>query len=251
MMQKLIVRFMFSIVLLAASAEAALIHSYNFDVDASDSTGSADGALLNGASVSGGVLTLDGTNDYVQFAAGLVPSSGSWTILMRAVQPVSQIGSYVELFSQGSSLYLGHDNAGPPKVRVANWGSPGNTAFPQDTLWHDYALVSDSTAGNTKFYLDGALMGTLNTLAISPGAGDTTRLGRQHTGFAEYFGGSMDDVYVYDSALSASEVALYSLSASPVPIPGALWLFASALGMLGWMRRRRPQMMTQLCLGRN
>ena len=25
---------------------------------------------------------------------------------------------------------------------------------------------------------------------------------------------------------------------NPIPIPGAVWLFGSALGLLGWMRRR-------------
>jgi hypothetical protein len=30
-----------------------------------------------------------------------------------------------------------------------------------------------------------------------------------------------------------------TLSISEVPVPAAVWLFGSGLGLLGWMRRRR------------
>ena len=33
--------------------------------------------------------------------------------------------------------------------------------------------------------------------------------------------------------------ALTQTSVNPVPVPGALWLFGSAIGLLGWMRRTR------------
>jgi hypothetical protein len=32
----------------------------------------------------------------------------------------------------------------------------------------------------------------------------------------------------------------YTLNYSVVPVPGAVWLFGSAIGVLGWARRRRP-----------
>ena len=70
---------------LALSANAAtLIHSYNFAFDASDQVGTDNGALLNGATVSGGALVLDGSDDYMETAANLIPGSGSFSVLISA-----------------------------------------------------------------------------------------------------------------------------------------------------------------------
>jgi hypothetical protein len=32
--------------------------------------------------------------------------------------------------------------------------------------------------------------------------------------------------------------SIYEVALTPVPVPAAVWLFGSALGLLGWMRRR-------------
>ena len=36
-------------------------------------------------------------------------------------------------------------------------------------------------------------------------------------------------------------VALDNISVSTIPVPAAVWLFASGLGLLGWMRRKEPE----------
>jgi hypothetical protein len=38
---------------------------------------------------------------------------------------------------------------------------------------------------------------------------------------------------------SANTLATWTLSATPVPVPAAVWLFGSALGLLGWMRCKK------------
>jgi hypothetical protein len=75
----------------AASARADLIHRYSFnDGTADDSVGSANGTLVNSATVSGGQLQLNNPtfspganpdpNGYLSLPASILPSSGSATI---------------------------------------------------------------------------------------------------------------------------------------------------------------------------
>jgi hypothetical protein len=50
-----------------ARADAVLIHEYNFNTSTVvDSVGAINGTLVGGASTVGGVLNLDGSDDYVQ-----------------------------------------------------------------------------------------------------------------------------------------------------------------------------------------
>jgi hypothetical protein len=64
-------------VLVARPCRADLVHHYPFTVDASDVIGGAHGALIDGAEGFGGVLTLDGTDDYVQIGRHTVPTSAT------------------------------------------------------------------------------------------------------------------------------------------------------------------------------
>jgi hypothetical protein len=50
----------------------------------------------------------------------------------------------------------------------------------------------------------------------------------------DYFGS-----YAGDDVYGNSVVGVYLVRTSQVPVPAAVWLFGSALGGLGWMRRRK------------
>ena len=100
---------------MAAQAPAAtLLHSYAFNTDASDGSGAADGHLLNGASVAGGSLQLDGNDDLVQFDSHLVPTSGNYSVSLFFKQNAAQ-STFVEYISQGSTggpgFYLGQNQS--------------------------------------------------------------------------------------------------------------------------------------------
>ena len=109
--------------------------------------------------------------------------------------------------------------------------------------WHHLVMTIDLSAASNQLslYVDGslansqtlggALLGfpTLNNFEIG-------RLGRSAP--TDYFGGLIDDVQVYDTALSATEVSfLFANPGSPVPEPGALAL--AGLGLLSLVHRRR------------
>ena len=60
----------------------------------------------------------------------------------------------------------------------------------------------------------------------------TTALGT-HSGGSVWASGGVASVDVNDTSLVYATFAL-----APVPVPAAVWLFGSALGLLGWLRRR-------------
>ncbi len=70
----------------ASTANADITHRYSFTTDASDSVGTANGTLVNGATVAGGSLALanGGKNSvngqYLALPATILPASGSVTI---------------------------------------------------------------------------------------------------------------------------------------------------------------------------
>ena len=137
----------------APSVQAAtLLHEYLFDAPgAIDSVGGANGTLFGGATVGGGVLSLDGVDDYVEFGAKLVPTGlTAFSVTLDAQQLSRTPGVFVEMISQGSSgaggFYIGHDTVG--NLRFGDQHTGTGLFFPTDNLFHSYALTSDALGTN-------------------------------------------------------------------------------------------------------
>ena len=118
--------------------------------------------------------------------------------------------NYVELISQGFStgpgFYIGHDPGG--NIRVTDsWMNTGDP-FPSDGTFHHFAMVVDSSAATSRLYVDGTLVGSVNFAITTTSGGGNTRFGRQFDPFGEFFNGGIDDVRIYDHALSAADVRL-------------------------------------------
>jgi hypothetical protein len=205
-----------------------LVHHYPFDADASDAVGGADGALVDGASVVGGVLSLDGSGDYVQLGEQIVPVSGSYSVALFALQSTAQ-GDNAEYISQGfgggPGFYIGTTPGFGGTIRATDsWQNTG-AAIPSIGDWHHIALTVDASGGVSRLYVDGMLSATLGAAIVTASGGTNTRFGQQFSG-SEYFAGMLDDIRVYDHALSAVEVgALAGVpEASPLLLLGALSL---------------------------
>jgi len=223
-----------------SSAPASQIHFYNFNTGALDSAGTANGTLLGGATVSGGYLHLNGASAYVQCGQHIVPTSGSYTVALFAFE-TQPTGNYIELISQGFSgagFYIGHSPGGVIRVGDA-WINTG-VPFPSDSALHHYAVVVDGTAGTSKLYIDGALAASINIAIGTTTGGTDTRFGRQFDPFGEFFNGGIDDVRIYDNALSASEVSALAGGQSQVPEPGTMVLLGTGLlGAFSYFRQHR------------
>jgi hypothetical protein len=209
-------------------ADMSLIHHYTFDgVGVVDSAGSADGTLMGGATVGSGVLTLDGIDDYVQFAEKLIPTSGSFSLAFRA-QELSAFTTYAEIISQGQrygGFYVGYDPW--HNVRVGDdWMSTG-VPFPSDGDFHLYGVTKSDA--DTRLYIDGRLVATLPWPIGMISAGNDTRLGRQfdYEGSPEFFHGNIDELWIYRGTPAV------------VPVPGACLLAVLGLSFSALLCRHK------------
>ena len=189
---------------------ATPLHHYALDTLAIfDSNGTAQGELINGASLGSGALNLDGLRNYAEFNSPLIPTSGSFSVALFA-RELSPTSDRMEMISQGTSygpgFYIGYY---PPSrsIRVGDQWQTTGVQFPDDHLWHHYAVTVDDTA--TRLYIDGVLRAKTSPIKISD-KGTNTRLGQQFDTWGEFFHGSVDELWIFSGALSADEVSLLS-----------------------------------------
>lgn len=115
--------------------------------------------------------------------------------------------------SSHALLYIGNDN----KLHGKSWNGGTNAMSSpndvNDNQWHHAALVVEGNNGTQRLYLDGVLVGTLNTSASS--LSNTILVGAifgntnwfsTNTGW-NYFQGQIDEVKVFNKALSPEEIA--------------------------------------------
>jgi hypothetical protein len=230
---------------LTASANAQLLHRYDFTTDASDSVGTAHGSLFGGATLIGGALTTAGGNGAV---------NGTWggtgprlTLDSSAVSGISgafTIESWftcttgwpkfdtLYAFSDGTvnNYLLGAPVRGyspwPSGVGIKGAGGAGDGNWDQivsgiylDTPGiHQTMLTYDGTT--FRYYVDGALadFSGLSATAVDPGFNLSTLTYIGINGGSPWndpsLTGSTYDFRIYGQSLTAGQVAsVYNLGA--------------------------------------
>lgn len=110
------------VVAVQRGAAATLTHDYPFDGAAvTDSVGTANGVLFNGAFVDDGVPVLRGQKSFVELGQQIVPTGGSpFSVSLFARETSAPSGQFVEMISQGlhggPGFYLGHAPSGEIRV---------------------------------------------------------------------------------------------------------------------------------------
>lgn len=191
---------------------------------ATDGSGNGrSGTLVNGPTWTAGKLGLalafDGLDDYVEVphapALNAYPLTVAVWIKTTSASGVRGIvNKYVAASSNGWNLFLNSGNLCAWYLRdTSNYvydgaGCTFNLPGYNNGQWHHVAYVVDAAGG--RLYVDGALQANLGWTG-SPGAPSTTqplRIGDYPgvSGGAAYFPGLLDDVRIYDRALTAAEV---------------------------------------------
>lgn len=162
-------------------------------------------------------FNFDGTDDYVNVGnnSSLSPTTG--ITISAWVRPLkkSNAANYSAITAKGGSLYalmIRQDGIVTFYLQgVANWLTNDGTKDLFDGSWHYVTATYD---GNfQRIYVDALLMNSNAITGTITSSSVTTVIGRDTTGASTYvFNGSLDDVRIYNRALSAKEITqLYNM----------------------------------------
>ncbi len=203
-----------------------LIHRYSFQgtgTEATDSIGGQHGTISAGGVQSGGVVTLDGTDQHVSLPAGMISSLTGATFEAwftwsggEAYQRIMDFGDT----SAGSYLYLAvsRSDEGPG----SGFSLPGAgaiktkaTTFVTTGVQHHIVLVADEAGGAFSLYLDGAFESGIAFASSLTNINDVHGyLGRSLYEADPYFAGTIDEFRIYDVALTQAQIT-YSRAEGP------------------------------------
>jgi hypothetical protein len=191
------------------------------DGNANDIQDGNDGTLQNGAMFGTGVVaeafSLDGSNDFVQVTdnPNLRPTQFTVDAWIKTTTIPDPIKPAFILARSGTIGFTGYElsvnyTSGVARVHVnldqITFGTAlGNTNV-ADGNWHHVAGTYDGTT--IKIYVDGVLQGaTTYTAGVGYVPGDPLFIGkRQGVGNTSHFNGLIDEVEIFNRALSASDI---------------------------------------------
>lgn len=237
-----------------SSTEAALIAHWSADGNANDSVAARNGTLIGDTSYGTGVLgqafQFDGTNDRVD-----VPDDAVWTFggdftisLWTNFDSVN-----ADIIQLLPNVFIGHDEGGGEKNKwVFFYDDDGQLAFhinspsltplfltspssftPTLGQWHHVAVTRSLTTFT--FYADGTSLGTATSGAVIPDANANLTIGEAE-GLGD-FDGRLDEIRIYESALSASQIQQLASVQNSIPEPTSCLIW-SAVFMAFRLRRR-------------
>ena len=197
-------------------ATATLVAYYSFDdgTAAEDSDSSLDGTISGAWASTGpdgsGALSFDGGESYVQFpdalTSGILGSNARTVCLSAAISSFNDAALFTfGDYADGEEFAL-MTAAGAGEFIVQLYGGDYDTdvsvsEWSDDDGWHHYCLVYDGA--DWSLYVDGAVAHTA-TASLDTGSENPLTIGVRDN--ESYLGGSVDELYVYSSALSESEI---------------------------------------------
>ncbi len=203
-----------------------LVASYAMEGDAKDSKGGYDGTL-NTVTFADSMLTtmgkaavFNGTSGYIDlgttFGTGVVSKltnctaaawvyyTGTGAVWQRVLDLGTGSTVYMFLTTRNASSF--------PRFAITTAGSGSESGVTSSRVlsvgWHQMTGVLDAAAMTVALYVDGTLIGSAATTKLPTDLGATTQnwLGRSMFSTDPYLDGMLDEVRIYNRALTAGEI---------------------------------------------
>ena len=177
---------------------------------------------LIGSGKSLGLSSAD--NDYIDAVMDVSETSYTVSFWFKTTNSGAGLFSVVDgplgVGGHDRHLYLTGGNIGARTWNTEVIASTGKAYA--NGQWHHVAHVLGATQSGQKIYVDGALVAS-----GSKAASDFNWQKRVHMGFSndaasQYFTGEMDDLGIFNTALTAAQVLTLSTGASPLALSGVL-----------------------------
>ena len=203
-----------------ADLTSGLVAYYPFDGNASDMSGNGNDGTVNGATpgadrhgASGKAYGFDGSNDYIQMGNDdslNVSSSSPFTFGFWFKPGSSQAGGIT--IKNGQYGFQWQGSSSSVRYYDNTYRNSGKTSWNLNE-WHHMAMVQ--TGSHLYLYVNGQPDSNHSTTYNPALVSDSLYIGKHPTYFGA-FDGSIDEVRIYNRALSAVEVAaLYQLENTP------------------------------------
>jgi hypothetical protein len=173
-----------------------------YDSSGNSNDGTVNGALWTVGKV-GGALSFDGVNDYVDCGTGssLMPTSAITVEAWFNTNSVSTYGTIASTFYYwGYFLRINPNFAG---IEFAPGICYSPTGIIQTGVWYHVAGTFDGTLA--QIYVNGQLVGSQRSGSLTYSGQSRLRIGNNPDG-ALWFNGVIDEVKIYNRALSAAEI---------------------------------------------
>jgi hypothetical protein len=205
----------------AASVDpVAQVAAYSFDAgsgttvaDASGKghTGTISGPTWSSAGRFGGALSFDGVNDWVTIADQNDLDLTNGMTLEAWVRPTTVSGAWrTVIFKEvsGSVVYslYAHNGSSAPASEIVTGGSFRNAAGTSTLALNTWThLAATYNGAQLLLYVNGTLVRTVAVTGNMAASTGVLRLGGNNI-WSEWFAGLIDEVRIYNRALSAAEV---------------------------------------------
>jgi hypothetical protein len=144
-------------------------------------------------------LSFNGTSNYVSTSAYPVPTSGDFTVELWVYATAGGQRQFLSQGQSGSAFFMGMNASGNIWL-----GDSWATSVPMPlNEWTHLAVIKSGTNGT--LYVNGVQRATTATYSIGSG-GTAFYIGKQYGASTDYTSGNIDEVRVWNTARSATQV---------------------------------------------